>query len=137
MRVEEKPRMRNSTLVAGAFVILSTFASTTARAADDDAPVRTEESSGKPGLVVTGAILSAFGVGHVALAGLAFSSAASCSSGAWCFKDLDNAIGGVSLAIGGALLGVAIPLIVYGSTAKRSTASVAFSPNGVLLRGTF
>ena len=127
--------MRNSNILAGAFVVLSTFACATARA--DDRVDGDQDVQGKPGLVVTGAILSAFGAGHMAIAGLAFNSAANCGSDSFCFKGLDNAVGGVSLAIGGALLGVGIPLIVYGATAKHPRATVGVSPNGILLRGTF
>ena len=128
--------MRNFKLHAAALVVLSTFACATARA-DDRVDQTDQVSDTKPGLIATGALLSVFGVGHVAIAGAAFSSAASCSSGAFCFKDADNAIGGISLAIGGVLLGVGIPLIVYGSTAKKPRASLGVSPNGILLSGTF
>jgi hypothetical protein len=128
--------MRNFKMLAGAFVVVSTFFCATARA-DDQRVDRDEVRDTKPGLIATGVILSVFGVGHVALAGAAFSSAASCGADSWCFKDLDNWAGGISLAIGGALLGVGIPLIVYGSTAKKPRAQVGFSSNGILLSGTF
>ena len=127
--------MRNFKMLAGALVVVSTFVCSTA-SADDRAQVD-EVRDTKPGLIVTGAVLSAFGVGHVVLAGAAFSSAASCGANSWCFRDVNNAAGGISLAIGAVLLGVGIPLVVYGSTAKKPRASVGFSPNGILLSGTF
>jgi len=123
--------MRNFKMLAGALVVVSTFVCASARADDDVDQVRAT----KPGLIATGAILSAFGVGHAVIAGAAFASAVNCSG--FCLKGVDNAVGGISLAIGGALLGVGIPLIVYGSTAKRPRASVGISPNGILLSGSF
>ncbi len=54
-----------------------------------------------------------------------------------CFKDLDNAVGGISVAIGATLLLVGVPLIVYGSTAKRPRAQLGVSGSGLLFSGTF
>jgi hypothetical protein len=122
-------------MLAGALVVVSTFFCASARA--DDGVQDDQVHDTKPGLIATGAILSVFGVGHAVIAGAAFSSAANCESGNFCFKGLDNAVGGISLAISGALLGVGIPLMVYGSTAKHPRASVGVSPNGILLSGTF
>jgi hypothetical protein len=124
--------MRNFNMLAGAVVVLSTFASVTARADDS-----IEATQPKPGLIATGAVLSFFGVGHMVIAGASFASASHCASGSFCFKDMDNAVGGISLAIGGVLLAAGIPLIVYGSTAKAPRATLGVTSNGFLLNGTF
>jgi len=129
--------MRN-TLFAASLVLSSTLLCGAARADDDVAPVvqqQPEEEAPKSGLVVTGAVLSAFGLGRLALGGLAFHDAQTC--GGFCLRDLDNWVGGVSTAIGVALLGAGIPLMVIGATAKRPRAQVAVSPTGLFVSGTF
>jgi hypothetical protein len=132
-------------LFSGAFVVMSTLVCASAHADDQTSvvvqsvPEQSSQTQAKPGLIATGIVLSAFGVGHIALGATAFQSAANCttSSSYFCFKDMDNAIGGVSVAIGAALLLVGVPLIVYGSTAKRPRAQLGVSPSGLLFSGTF
>jgi len=102
------------------------------------APEAEQPSHGKPGLLATGILLSLLGGGHIALGGAAFAAASHCSSSMWCFTSLDNAVGGISVAIGAALMAVGIPLIVYGATAtNRPHAEVGVSPTGLTFSGTF
>jgi len=119
-------KLISSSVLIGAFLVSN------AAHADEKIQQAPPPKRGKPALIVTGTVLSVIGTGYCVggIAGLAGNSGGSFVS--------TKLIGGIALGVGVAMLGVGVPLIVYGSTATRTPrAVVGVSANGFFLRGTF